>query len=856
MIREIEMMSQFDAKGYHALSDEMERMIRSASPESLANYLKQGKVPDQVISFVFDDALDIPSKLVKWMAFKLRDMVMSSGIETPEEMDSLLKDNRHEVIRIKDWFLDMVKYPGFDINRYPTFISAKEDSDRWHEELTLNMDKGDPKLYKFPDFHSVDMGDGYQMVLVSPDDLENEGNLMGHCVGGDDYKQKVINGDSEIWSLRDHRGYPHVTIELSLIDNHEDDYRIEDFLQDVDEDLSEEEAWEAAEELYYDNLEHIKNFGKKKYLLNQIQGKEDRPPIEKYRKYLFPWAKEQENSGKVEFRDDELLSITPSHIILDMAEKDPSGMDDYMRNIDVSMMPEMLSRMMKVALKTPLGLQDVTKLLTHPEVPGAKQLASLTIDRIMNGEGTYGSSLPMILMKYLSPEESYDFMLALMNHPNSNFREVAILNKFEEVVGDDNIRYMDTPEGAEELKNIILNENDLEVISGILTQYALSTSAPTPPQILSIFPTIMARSERERRDTQNKFNSNYFSSFIQSQIINLATANAPQILPNLVSMIEYVEPGETAKSLNKMMSLLRINDPELYKQTISSMNPKLYSQFTGENDHQKMPEMGPMWVSDDITRIKNDEELLPHSDLIGMTPEWIKDNTWKNREYQNIDLMEENIDDLRATAAIALKMTRLSSKLDARGEHRMADEIDMLRLAMPYRWERSRENAESIIKKGYDPTDSIFTYIDEYSDQFANDLSDDAKQALETYSEEIGLDEELQRYGVGGKRWDKYIEKLSELWFEEHPDEVLLWLADNPNHSSEFGSGDDYDDDLLRYSPPETHAPEPFLNDYSYGYATKVKLPPGQQAIPKEWFSQVSRDEWEQHKDDYNHWDN
>lgn len=55
---------------------------------------------------------------------------------------------------------------------------------------------------------------------IAPDDprqtylqdaLTNEGDSMGHCVGG--YCYDVARGDSEIYSLRDAKGEPHVTIE-------------------------------------------------------------------------------------------------------------------------------------------------------------------------------------------------------------------------------------------------------------------------------------------------------------------------------------------------------------------------------------------------------------------------------------------------------------------------------------------------------------------------------------------------------------------------------------------------------------------------------------------------------------------
>jgi hypothetical protein len=44
------------------------------------------------------------------------------------------------------------------------------------------------------------------------DALKYEGDTMGHCVGG--YCDDVAEGRSRIYSLRDKRGEPHVTVEV------------------------------------------------------------------------------------------------------------------------------------------------------------------------------------------------------------------------------------------------------------------------------------------------------------------------------------------------------------------------------------------------------------------------------------------------------------------------------------------------------------------------------------------------------------------------------------------------------------------------------------------------------------------
>lgn len=48
--------------------------------------------------------------------------------------------------------------------------------------------------------------------LMSPQALTEEGDIMGHCVGG--YHNAVADGDTKIYSLRDDKNIPHVTMEV------------------------------------------------------------------------------------------------------------------------------------------------------------------------------------------------------------------------------------------------------------------------------------------------------------------------------------------------------------------------------------------------------------------------------------------------------------------------------------------------------------------------------------------------------------------------------------------------------------------------------------------------------------------
>lgn len=135
--------------------------------------------------------------------------------------------------------LDWYRVTG--INLPLSYTRAEEAATEFKEELgteklekkeEIDQYKNKDVIYKF--------GDGFTIVRITdPEDLKIEGQLMGHCVGG--YCEKVKSGNTFIFSLRDPQNNPHVTIELD-------------------------------------------NEG-----IVQIQGKEDKLPIEKYRPYIWEW---------------------------------------------------------------------------------------------------------------------------------------------------------------------------------------------------------------------------------------------------------------------------------------------------------------------------------------------------------------------------------------------------------------------------------------------------------------------------------------------------------------------------------------------------------------------------------------
>jgi hypothetical protein len=120
-----------------------------------------------------------------------------------------------------------------------------------------------------------------------------------------------------------------------------------------------------------------------------------------------------------------------------------------------------------------------------------------------------------------------------------------------------------------------------------------------------------------------------------------------------------------------------------------------------------------------------------------------------------------------------------------------------------------------ILKTGYYGYPDV-AYFEEHYYSFLNDLSSENQQKVEN----------ITPRDWAGEEWENAYELLAELWFQEHPNTMLVWISDLPN--------DVFGDTVLRVDLSDM---ESFLDDYSYGSAYKYELKGGEKAIPAKFFS-------------------
>ena len=153
--------------------------------------------------------------------------------------------------------------------------------------------------------------------------LKYEGDTMGHCVGG--YCPDVISGKSKIYSLRDKRGEPHVTVEVRP--NEHLDYN--DWFSKQPEEVQNRIAQRRVEDKNHDIYEGPEYLADRAALaprIIQIKGKQNRAPKEQYLPYVQDFVRGGNWSDVGDIRNAGLIRQDGNYMT-------QAEYDDYLLNV-------------------------------------------------------------------------------------------------------------------------------------------------------------------------------------------------------------------------------------------------------------------------------------------------------------------------------------------------------------------------------------------------------------------------------------------------------------------------------------------------------------------------------------------
>ena len=141
--------------------------------------------------------------IVPWVASIVNRYVKYGvPIVTGGDIDYLVRN----IGSITDWA--NATHPDLMRFSVPQAVDAQRE---WHEEMKhaatgQAVGKGEV-VHRFPDRWTFER-------LTTAEQLSDEGASQGHCVGGTSYRNAVESGAMRIYSLRDPKGVPHVTVEI------------------------------------------------------------------------------------------------------------------------------------------------------------------------------------------------------------------------------------------------------------------------------------------------------------------------------------------------------------------------------------------------------------------------------------------------------------------------------------------------------------------------------------------------------------------------------------------------------------------------------------------------------------------
>jgi len=204
----------------------------------------------------------------------------------PEALDRITVPQAvQHVAKINDWRAEQMAKASKDSLKDFPIVHEGGDGYNIHElkipeEPPINWRQDDEGRWISPEGKISNIDPRYEQLDKA---LKNEGQQMGHCVGG--YTDEVARGDSRIFTLRDPKGGAHVTIEAipKLHNWDEIPQEVKNAAEQVGEGAKAlGRSYSDAMEAYIIKWMHANP----KLQIEQIKGKSNGPVSEKYRGYI------------------------------------------------------------------------------------------------------------------------------------------------------------------------------------------------------------------------------------------------------------------------------------------------------------------------------------------------------------------------------------------------------------------------------------------------------------------------------------------------------------------------------------------------------------------------------------------
>ena len=223
---------------------------------------------------------------------------LAAGRIRPEQMNKISMEQA--VRRTYEFDQDMAKKMRETQAKVTEGMPVHKEYPEGYKWIELTQPKVDPKKELPEGFHLEDTEDGLVVMndrtgeIASPElaaALKYEGDTMGHCVGG--YCPDVVSGRSRIFSLRDAKGEPHVTVEVQPGKDKTGLMTAEELPSDVLDSMKSRNVYDPKFMYRYDEQtgRYLPEMGPFEPRIVQIKGKQNRAPKENYLPFVQDFVK-------------------------------------------------------------------------------------------------------------------------------------------------------------------------------------------------------------------------------------------------------------------------------------------------------------------------------------------------------------------------------------------------------------------------------------------------------------------------------------------------------------------------------------------------------------------------------------
>lgn len=218
----------FSYKHQYQVEQDIKDLIAKQSPDNPTSLMTSVRPVDEQSIIEYPSLYDFPGikQLVKEGDKK--------GIASLLNKSDLPPHIRQAITQGDPVYTNMLSMGGLKLGELKDYLSTRSPSEiknmgfadalakssQWHEMLAKA--KSNPEKFTKKELFAgteplTKAKDDYSWVDVKTKEaLTIEGCIMGHCVGRlPSYLEGVVNGTKKIYSLRDKKGIPHVTIELN-----------------------------------------------------------------------------------------------------------------------------------------------------------------------------------------------------------------------------------------------------------------------------------------------------------------------------------------------------------------------------------------------------------------------------------------------------------------------------------------------------------------------------------------------------------------------------------------------------------------------------------------------------------------